>query len=179
MTSSLKLWIPLTLITGWVLGYGTSLVTNPLSRTSEPSPRALETLEARIESLSEQLTALQSQVRCVGSAATADTASLHAELRRALREELTTSFGKPESTKAATPAPAQQEVSPTNLAALERGQRVLEDALRTRRWGDAQADELRRLFPAMTAAQQLMLAQRLSASINRGELIIETTDLPF
>jgi hypothetical protein len=180
MTSSLKLWIPLTLVTGWMLGHGTSLVVSPLSRASEPSPQALETLEARIESLSEQLTSLQSQ-RCAGSATTVGlgTASLHAELRRALREELTASFGKPESMNAAASAPARAEVSPANLAALEHGQRVLEEALRTRRWGDAQADELRGLFPAMTAAQQLMLAQKLSASINRGELVVETTDLPF
>jgi hypothetical protein len=181
MTSSLKLWIPLTLVTGWMLGHGTSLVVSPLSRTLEPSSRGLETLEARIESLSEQLAALQSRMQCAGNTTTVglDTASLHAELRRALREELTASFGKPESMNAAASAPARAEVSPANLAALERGQRVLEEALRARRWGDAQADELSGLFPGMTAAQQLMLAQRLSASINRGELVVETTDLPF
>jgi len=68
---------------------------------------------------------------------------------------------------------------PPDVAALERGQRLLEEALRMRRWGEAQAEELRGLLPEMTSAQQLMLAQRLSASINRGELVVETTDFPF
>ncbi len=181
MTSSLKLWIPLALVMGWALGNGTSAAMNSFSGASEPSSQAIEKLRDRIESLSAQLTALQSQMRCAGSgtAAVRDTTSPHAELRLVLREELTALVGKPEPTKVATPAPAQEEVSPTNLAALERGQRLLEDALRSRRWGDAQVDELRRLFPEMTAAQQQMLAQKLSVSINRGELVVETTDLPF
>jgi hypothetical protein len=157
------------------------MVMSSFSRASEPRPGALEELNAQIEDLSTQLATLQSQMRCHGNATTAslDTASLHRELRRALREELTASGGKPESTKAAADAPPQEEVSPANLAALERGQRLIEDALHTRRWGDAQADEFRRLLPEMTAAQQLMLAQRLSASINHGELVVETTGLLF
>ncbi|PTL81997.1 hypothetical protein [Vitiosangium sp. GDMCC 1.1324] len=181
MASSLKLWIPLALVTGWVLGHGTSVAMNPPLRASEPSPQALKELRARIDSLSAQLTAIQSQMRCTGSttAAAPDTAPPHAELRQVLREELTTLVGRPEPTNAATPAPAQKELSPTNLAALERGQRLLEDALHSRRWGDAQVEELRRLLPEMTAAQQQMLMQKLSASINRGELVVETTDMPF
>ena len=181
MTSSLKLWIPLALVTGWMLGHGTSVTMNPPSRASEPSPQAFEELSARIDSLSAQLTAIQSQMRCAGSTTTAalDTALPHAELRQVLREEITALVERSEPTNAATPAPAQEEVSPTNLAALERGQRLLDNALRARRWGDAQVEELRRLLPEMTAAQQQMLTQKLSASINRGELVVETTDMPF
>ncbi|AKJ05635.1 Hypothetical protein AA314_07261 [Archangium gephyra] len=38
---------------------------------------------------------------------------------------------------------------------------------------------MRGLFAEMTATQQQKLAQKLAASINRGELVVETTDMPF
>jgi hypothetical protein len=138
-------------------------------------------LKDRIEALSEHLATLSSQTRCPGSTPTAglDSTTLRVELRQALREELTAAPGRPEPTRVPDSNAAKEEVSPMNLAALERGQRLLENALHTRRWGDAQVEELRGLLPELTAAQQLMLTQRLAASINRGELVVETTALPF
>lgn len=181
MTSSLKLWIPLTLVAGWVLGHGTARALRPLPQPSEPSPQELALLRARIEALPVQLSALQSQTRCSGKENTAglDPETLRAELRQILREELSASMAQPEPTKTAEPVPPSVQLSPANLAALERGQRLLEDALRARRWGDAQVEELHRLLPEMTSSQQLMLTQRLAASINRGELTVDATDFPF
>jgi hypothetical protein len=73
----------------------------------------------------------------------------------------------------------EEAPSPESLAALEQGQRLLDDALRTRRWGDAQAEELRSLSAALTFHQQQQLTQKLIVSINRGDLVVETTGFPF
>jgi hypothetical protein len=181
MSSSLKLWIPLALVTGWAVGHGTSRMTGAEPPASEPSPRTLEQLDARLEALPAQVAMLQAQTRCVASVTSGslDLATVRTELRTVLREELSAMAGRPEPTKVSLPAPSPEEVSPKNQAVLERGQRLLDDALRARRWGDAQVEELRGLFPGLTFAQQRMLTQKLIVSINRGDLIVETTGLPF
>lgn len=177
MTSSLKLWVPLSLALGWALGVGTERVSGFPPSAPDGSLRALEQLDARLSAIPGQVAALQAQTRCATSAAGEglDLAALRAELRGVLREELSMMAAKHEPAKASS----EQLVPPESLVVMERGQRLLDDALRARRWGDAQAEELRGLFPGLTAAQQQQLAQKLAVSINRGELVVETTGLPF
>ncbi|WP_224370648.1 hypothetical protein [Hyalangium versicolor] len=177
--ASSKVWIPPVLVLGWVLGYGTSWFANPLAGGSSSSPEALEQLSARIDALPARLAMSQGQARCVVSAPAPDLSALRTEIRQALREECSTGMEPSPPEKAAETVPPQEVVLPQTLATLEQGQRLLDEALRTRRWGDTQAEELRSLFPELTPSQRQALTQKLIVSINRGELTVETSGLPF
>jgi hypothetical protein len=77
------------------------------------------------------------------------------------------------------PAEFPEGFSPRSQEGLQRGERLLAEALRRKRWGDAQAEELRRLLPELPMVQQQRLTQRLLIALNRGDLSVETTGLPF
>ncbi|WP_224245466.1 hypothetical protein [Hyalangium gracile] len=177
MASMPRAWLLVALLVGWALGHGTSWLMAPPAPAPSPAPEALEALRVQLDELPSRLAMAQPRTSCVVSAP--DLSALRAELLQALHEERCASTEAPAASEVAERAPAPPEPSSGALALPEHGQRLLDEALRTRRWGDEQAEELRRLYPELTGPQREQLTRTLIVHINRGELIVETEGHPF
>ncbi len=66
-----------------------------------------------------------------------------------------------------------------NLEAYAQGEQLLDDALKSKRWTDAQAQRLRTIHSRITSEQATGLLQRLAVAVNEGELAIHTDGPPF
>ncbi|WP_157757479.1 hypothetical protein [Corallococcus macrosporus] len=162
------------------------LVIVPLSaflagRHAAPDANAhvLEELEHQrgmLETLVKQ-TALPSNAPCgpPPPPASVDVALLRAELALALREALSLSHtsARTDSAEASEEAPLQ------SLSAVEETHRLLDAALRARRWtvGDAQA--FRESLGIMPPDQRNEAIRRLITTINSQELEVQTGAAPF
>lgn len=152
------------------LGFALGRTTAPRSGDEEVL-RALEHQGAQLDLLPMRLAAAQQGHAAVAPApGQPDATWLRAEISRAVREAMAGA----EPAKPEAPAP-----TPANLQAFQSAERLFEDAARSRRWGDAQADELRRLMPQMNDAQRGEALRRLAVSINRGDFAVVTRGPPF
>lgn len=66
-----------------------------------------------------------------------------------------------------------------NLAAYAHGEQLVEGALISKRWTDAQAAALKDVLPQLTAKHAAELVQRLSVAVNEQQLSVQTSGLPF
>jgi hypothetical protein len=160
----------------WVLGLGLAAGAGfAAARGLAPAGGEQELLQRlrRLEALESRRVSPPPSGPC---AVAVDIETLRLQLRHTLREELGALSGPtaPPPVAAAVPAP-----TPENMEAFDKGQRLVEEALVSRRWGDAQADELRRLLREMTPEQRSQMFGRLLPAINQGHLTVETRGPPL
>jgi hypothetical protein len=103
---------------------------------------------------------------------------LRAELARVLREELD-ARGVGAVSRPREPEPAPPPPAPQSVAALEGAHRLIEDAVRSRQWGEQQAQEMRRLLIDMTPAQRQEIIPRLTQALNSGGISVTRRGQPF
>jgi hypothetical protein len=65
------------------------------------------------------------------------------------------------------------------IRAFDSGRELVNRGLGDRHWGNAQAEELRRLLSSMSRAQADELTGELLAAINSGSLQVDVTGAPF
>jgi hypothetical protein len=170
----------------WMLGLGLAAgVGFAAARGLAPAGGEQELLQ-QLRRLDERLEALESRgvpPPPSGPCAVAvDTEALRLQLRQTLREELGALRGPaaPPPVAATVPVPTPTPApTPENMEAFDKGQRLVEEAISSRRWGDAQADELRRLLGAMTPEQRSRIFGRLLPAINQQQISVETRGPPL
>ena len=103
------------------------------------------------------------------------------DLRSILREELACrKEGEPaERPREATPGPTVAPASPASIEATQTAQRLVQDALSTRAWGEKQAQEMRQLRTQMTAEQFDGVTSVLIPAFNSGQIRVEVAGPAF
>jgi hypothetical protein len=75
--------------------------------------------------------------------------------------------------------PSQTRETEESLAPYHRVRGVVDDALRAKRWTDADRAELRRSTPRLSPAQDEEVTSALVQAINSGELTVKTSGPPL
>lgn len=170
--------LSLVAIAAGALGFALGRTTAPRSGDEEVL-RALERQGAQLDLLPMRVLAAAQQGRAAVAPGPGqpDGTWLRAEISRAVREAMA---GAPPAAEEAEPSkPEAPPPTPANLQAFQGAEQLIEDATRAGSWGDAQADELRRLMPQMNDTQRDAALRRLSVSINRGDFKVVTRGAPF
>jgi hypothetical protein len=171
MSNPVKLLLAATLVLGGFLG---GFVTGRGTAPALGQQEVLRELERQLRPLEEHLARPPPEVRCA-VAPTVDTTWLRAELARAVREEL--ALHRPDAS-----VPEQQpppEPPPQSGPALQQAHRVIDEALRARRWTEEDARAFRRSLADLTDAQRDEVLRRFSATLNSNTLDVQTQGLPF
>ncbi|NVI98488.1 hypothetical protein HV824_10170 [Myxococcus sp. AM009] len=162
------------------------LVTGPLAAflagwhaAPDANAQVLQELEHQsgmLESLVKQ-TALPSNAPCgpPPPPASVDVALLRAELALALREALPPSH----ASARADAAEAPEEASPQSLSAVQEIHRLIDAAIRARRWTVEDAQAFRESLGIMPPAHRNDAIRRLITTINSQALEVQTEGAPF
>lgn len=173
----MKLLLLVTLGLGGALGFLAGRGTAPDAPHDE-LVRLLERQGAQLEALEARLGPASQQVRCAAASPSGapglDAAWLQAELSRILHEEL--GSRREESKQARTPAP---EPSTESLTALQEGHRLIDDASRSQRWREEDAQAMRRLLRGLSGPQREELMRRFAVLVNEGGVDVQVRGSPF
>jgi hypothetical protein len=74
---------------------------------------------------------------------------------------------------------AQSQPSNENLEAFARGEQLLDEALKTKRWTDSSVALLRQVMNRVTGEQAHDLMQRLAVAINEDQVTVQTAGPPL
>jgi hypothetical protein len=156
-----RYWLGLLLVAGGAGagGYRAGHATPPAPRGSDAAlVERLDAIEARLGMLA--IAQAPATVRCANVAtATATTAT-----------------GEPVPPRVVPPS---QQLSREAEEALAKGNALVDDAIQLGRWGEADAQKLRATLPALPAAEQAQIAQRLFAAINSERVRVDLHGPPL
>ncbi|PTL75514.1 hypothetical protein [Vitiosangium sp. GDMCC 1.1324] len=177
MQSHIKLLLLVTGGLGCALSFLAGRATAPDSSHDELL-RLLERQGAQLEALEARLGPASQQTRCAvaapGGAPGLDTAWLQAELARILHEELGSQ--RAEAKGAQTPVP---EPSTESLTALQEGHRLLDEASRSQRWREEDAQAMHRAMRELNGVQREELMRRFAVFVNAGGVDVQVKGPPF
>ncbi|NOK34046.1 hypothetical protein HMI49_12665 [Corallococcus exercitus] len=139
---------------------------------------ALERQEARLEEALRKLEACPPAAEALPLRTTVavDTAGLREEIRQILKEELRAATSAPTPS---APEPRPPEPTPQSVAAFNQGRGLVENAVATGRWSEAQRQELRSLLSQLTPEQRQEIIRTLVVSINSGKVKVDVVGAPF
>ncbi|MBN8232151.1 hypothetical protein JYK02_32010 [Corallococcus macrosporus] len=159
------------------IGFGTAAVLGPGEGSAVRSD-ALARQEARLEEALRKLEACQptSDGPPLRATVAVDTSGLREEIRQILKEELRAATSAPTP---AAPEPKLPEPTPESMAAFSQGSALVEKAVATGRWSEAQRAELRPLLSQLTAEQRQEVIRTLVVNINSGKVKVDVVGAPF
>ncbi len=167
-----------TLLVGVALGVGASRLREPPTADAG-SVSALLAQGARLEARLARLEARLSEPGAAPAATGSSTQPAQPSFtREMLREELSrlleerAQAARPTEGEPAPAAPAA--LTPGNVTAMEKGQRVLNAALAARRWRDEDALEFRKWLGEMSPEQREQAMLQVVQAINSGQLAVES-----
>ena len=169
-----KGWLVVSLLGGMAAGHALSSG----ARRDDEVLRLLERQGAELEALRARLERRVEPASCPpGAVAAVDLSPVQAELQR-LREGLA-ALGPRAAPASEEEARVAEPPGAESLVAVDSSQRLLEQALSSRRWGEAEAQSFRKLLSQMTPKQREEAIQRLFLAINERQLSVEIVGPPF
>ncbi|MCY1033476.1 hypothetical protein OV207_18635 [Corallococcus sp. BB11-1] len=176
--STSRLWpfVGVAILSG-AAGFGAAAWLGPAEGRAVQSG-ALERQEARFEEALRKLEACQPTTEAPPMRATVavDTSGLREEIRQILKEELRAATSAPTPP---APEPRPPQPTPQSVAAFSQGRRLVENAVATGRWSEAQRDELRSLLSQLTPEQRQEIIRTLVVNINGGKVKVDLVGAPF
>ncbi len=172
MQAGFKVILPAALVLGGSLGFAWAY------GGSSGSEDALARLEQRQDELQRQVKQLAARDCATASSPGSGESELRSAVTRAVREELQVLKVSGGSTDVVPEAP-RAEPTRDNLAARDECMRLIDQAVRSREWNDAQAVRFQQLMDQLTETQRDEMMERLVAVLNGGEVRINTQGTPF
>ncbi len=173
------------LVSATLGGISGGLLVHRLSDTSPSRSRNLKlTLDEQskrlvnIETKLDQLAAQRASQGVASSTARVRGELQPVDVRRAVQLALQTEREEVENSRRWDEEEAARP-SDDELQAHAEGERLVDDALRQRRWGESQAQTLRDLASRMTGSQLSELVSRLASAVDEDELVVTTDGPPF
>lgn len=171
---------------GTVAGFYTNASRYAAAAPVAPAWQESSQLQTRLEAVEQALTTLTQsiqrkshQTRKAG-ATSLDSTALREDLRQVVREELGMTLSYLSDASCPAVQTTQEKMNtPENQAAYIDAQQLVQFAVLDGLWTDEDVQALRQTFAHLTTAQQDEILRELIPAINRGDLSVEVTEMPF